>query len=60
MEVPIFYMLLKEVIVLAIGYLEYFWIRSVPWGVIRENVENHVYDRGKISHETQWEDKLSS
>lgn len=45
MEVPIFYMLSKEVISSAIGNIEYFWIYGVPWGVTREKVENNnVYD----------------
>lgn len=49
MEVPIFYMLLKEVIVPVIGDLDYLWIKGVPQGALWENVENHdVCDWGKF------------
>lgn len=44
MEVPVFYMFLKEAIVPVIGDLEYLWIKGVPQGALRENVENHVCD----------------
>lgn len=53
MEVPVLYMLLKEVIVPVIGNLEYPWIKQVPEGDLRENVENHdVCDWGKFLCET--------
>lgn len=54
-------MLLMEVTLSCLLLEQYIWIKGVPQGSYRENVENHNgCDWGKFLCETYWEHKLSS